>query len=404
VFAALKHYPTSVRLLLAAALFLTLGRAITLPYLVIFLSEHFDLGVSDIGLFVGGALVLGSLLSLYGGFLTDKHSSYRLILSLTGLFVVGFLGMCLTERPWLFFAFLVLFNFAYAVIDVVVKATVGRLLPEDERVAVFTVRYTLINAGYAIGPFIGAGLAHFDMKLPFLVSALLGVGYFITYFFLGDRKLAAAALGQAPVSFLAVGGTLLKDKRLVCFTIGGVLSAVVFGQFTAYLSQYLVTTSTPEFTYRAISAVVAVNATVVVCLQFIVGKHISPRHLTRWLTAGLSLFLLGVVGFALASTVLHWALAVAVFTLGEVIVFPTGYMFIDRIAPPHLRGMYYGAQNLSALGGAMGPVLCGFALAHQSPPFMFYLLAGFIITGGCFYLIGASHAKKQQQAQAAPSE
>jgi hypothetical protein len=69
-------------------------------------------------------------------------------------------------------------------------------------------------------------------------------------------------------------------------------------------------------------------------------------------------------------------------------------MFIDRIAPAHLRGMYYGAQNLSNLGGGLGPILCGFALATQSTHFMFYMLAAFIVAGGCFYLMGASYSKR----------
>lgn len=392
--AAFRHYPFSVNLLLLSSLFLTMGRAITLPYMVIYLSSNFTLGVSDIGLVVGSAMLVGSLLSVYGGYLTDKISSYRLILSFTGFFTLGFIGMCVTAHLWMFFLFLVAFNFAYSVIDIVVKAAFGKLLPEAERGKVFSVRYSLINIGYAVGPFIGAGFAHMDMKLPFLISAALGVGTFLTYMVWGDRTLSPTDRASPPVSFAAVGRILLKDYRLVCFTIGGALSAVAFGQFTGYISQYLVTTSTPEFTYQVISAVVAVNATVVICLQYLVGKRITNEHLNRWLTAGFSLFLLGVVGFALSTSVLHWALAVGIFTVGEVIVFPAEYMFIDRIAPEHLRGMYYGAQNLSSLGGALGPILCGFALASQPPHFMFYMLAGFIVAGGCFYLMGASYSNR----------
>lgn len=392
--AAFRHYPFSVNLLLLSSLFLTMGRAITLPYMVIYLSSNFTLGVSDIGLVVGSAMLVGSLLSVYGGYLTDKISSYRLILSFTGFFTLGFIGMCVTAHLWMFFLFLVVFNFAYSVIDVVVKAAFGKLLPEVERGKVFSVRYSLINIGYAVGPFIGAGFAHMDMKLPFLISAALGVATFLMYMIWGDRTLTPTDRASPPISFASVGRILLKDYRLVCFTIGGALSAVAFGQFTGYISQYLVTTSTPEFTYQVISAVVAVNATVVICLQYLVGKRITNEHLNRWLTAGFSLFLLGVVGFALSTSVLHWALAVGIFTVGEVIVFPAEYMFIDRIAPEHLRGMYYGAQNLSSLGGALGPVLCGFALASLPSHFMFHMLAAFIVAGGCFYLMGASFSNR----------
>lgn len=75
---------------------------------------------------------------------------------------------------------------------------------------------------------------------------------------------------------------------------------------------------------------------------------------------------------------------------GEIIVIPAEYMFIDRIAPDHLRGMYYGAQNLSNLGAALGPVLCGLVLASLPAHYMFYMLAAFIVGGGVFYFIGAS--------------
>jgi MFS family permease len=102
----------------------------------------------------------------------------------------------------------------------------------------------------------------------------------------------------------------------------------------------------------------------------------------------------GVAGFALSTTLLLWVLSMAIFTVGEIIVFPAEYMFIDRIAPDHLRGMYYGAQNLSNLGAALGPVLCGIVLASYPPHCIFYMLALFIVAGGVFYFLGASHSKK----------
>lgn len=135
---------------------------------------------------------------------------------------------------------------------------------------------------------------------------------------------------------------------------------------------------------------VAVNALVVIALQYPLGRRIDENRLETWLLAGLALFLAGVIGFALSTSVLHWVLAMAVFTLGEIIVFPAEYMFIDRIAPPQLRGMYYGAQNLSNLGGALGPVLCGWVLASLPAHWMFVMLGAFVVAGGVFYRLGAA--------------
>ncbi|MEO8646148.1 MFS transporter [Pseudomonas sp.] len=387
----LKNYPTTINLLLSASLILTLARAITLPYLVIYLSGSFSLSVADIGLVIGTTLIIGSLLSLYGGFLVDKMSSYRLILSFSGVFTLGFLGTFLARDLWLFYSCLVLINLAYAVIDIAVKSGFGSLLPVTDRSEVFSIKYTLTNIGYAVGPFLGAGMAKLDISLPFLLSAGLGAGFFFIYFVWGNRDLNATDEAQKPVPFLAVGKLLLQDYRLVCFTLGGLLSAVVFGQFTAYLSQYLVFTTTPESTYQIISTVVATNALMVIGLQYSIGRKISHRHLNLWLAAGLSMFMMGLAGFALSTSILLWVISIAIFTVGEIIVFPAEYMFIDKIAPDNLRGMYYGAQNLSNLGAALGPVLCGVVLATQPPHYIFYMLALFIIAGGMFYFLGASN-------------
>jgi MFS family permease len=387
----LKNYPTTINLLLSASLILTLARAITLPYLVIYLSGSFSLSVADIGLVIGSTLIIGSLLSLYGGFLVDKMSSYRLILAFSGVFTLGFLGTFLARELWLFYSCLVLINLAYAVIDIAVKSGFGSLLPVTDRSEVFSIKYTLTNIGYAVGPFLGAGMAKLDISLPFLLSAGLGAGFFFIYFVWANRDLNATDSAKKPVPFLAVGKLLLQDYRLVCFTLGGLLSAVVFGQFTAYLSQYLVVTTTPESTYQIISTVVATNALMVISLQYSIGRKISHRHLNLWLVAGLSMFMMGLAGFALSTSILLWVISIAIFTVGEIIVFPAEYMFIDKIAPDNLRGMYYGAQNLSNLGAALGPVLCGIVLATQPPHYIFYMLALFIVAGGMFYFLGASN-------------
>ncbi|KQM50510.1 MFS transporter [Pseudomonas sp. Leaf15] len=388
--ATLKHYPPALNLLLSASLILTLARAITLPYLVIYLSGHFGLSIADIGLVIGSTLIIGSLLSLYGGFLVDRMRSYRLMLTFCAVFTLGFLGAAVAPVLWLFYLCLVAVNLAYAVIDIAVKAGFGSLLPVDRRSEAFSIKYTLTNIGYAVGPFLGARLATVDASLPFMLSAGLGAGFLLIYGVWGDRHLLTAEANPPAIAFLAVGTLLLRDYRLVCFTLGGLLSAVVFGQFTAYLSQYLIVTTTPQETYRIISTLVATNALMVISLQYSLGKRISPRYLNRWLAAGLSLFILGLGGFALSTTLVMWVLSMAIFTLGEIIVFPAEYMFIDNIAPNHLRGMYYAAQNLGNVGAALGPVLCGWVLATQPAYSMFYMLVFFVVAGGLMYCLGGS--------------
>jgi len=386
--AALKRYPAAVRLLLATTFALTLARALTLPYLVVYLANNFQLSVSQIGLLIGGALIIASLLSLYGGHLVDTVRTHTLVVVSTLVFTLAFVSAMASRSAALFFLCLVLINLALAVVDIAAKAGFCALLPVAERAEVFAIKYTLRNVGYAVGPLLGVAMLELDDHLPFVASALIGLGTGLAYQRLGDRGLQAAAPAQLGAAFAQVALGLARDRRLVYFTLGGVLSAVVLGQFGAYLSQYLMVTTSPAEAARLVGYLVTTNAVTVIALQHLIGRRISRQHLMPWLLAGMGLFIAGLLGFSLADSVLAWCLAMLVFTLGEIIVIPAEYMFIDLIAPEHLRGVYYGAQNLSNLGTALGPVMVGIALGQWWPGAIFYLLVMSVILAAVFYWMG----------------
>lgn len=170
---------------------------------------------------------------------------------------------------------------------------------------------------------------------------------------------------------------------------------MVFGQFTGYLSQYLIIATNAEFAYRVIGLVMLVNACMVIALQYLLSRGMRQDNMLRWLAFGTLFFVLGLLGFALAGQSLWlWALAMAVFTLGEIIVIPVEYMFIDFIAPAHLKGSYYGMQNLSNLGGA-NPVLCGLLLSYAAPPLMFAMLIAAALFSLLFFFLGHRLAQRQ---------
>jgi MFS family permease len=385
---ALKRYPNPVRLLLLTTFTLTMARAITLPYLVVYLADNFQLSVGRIGLVIGGALIVASLLSLYGGHLVDTVRNHTLVIASLLVFALAFVGAIASRSAALFFLCLVVINLALALVDIAAKAAFCALLPVEQRAEVFAIKYTLSNIAYAVGPMLGVALIEVDGHLPFVVSALIGLAMCLAYQRLGVRDLQPQDRPQPGAGFAQVALGLLRDRRLVCFTLGGVLSAVVFGQFTAYLSQYLVVTRNPAEAARLVGYLVTTNAVTVIALQYLIAKRIDRRRLMPWLMAGMGLFVAGLLGFSLAGTALAWCLAMLVFTLGEIIVIPAEYMFIDLIAPEHLRGIYYGAQNLGNLGAALGPVLVGAALGHLVPVAVFYLLIGSVILAGVFYWLG----------------
>ncbi|AHK20797.1 MFS transporter [Yersinia similis] len=374
----MQRFQSRVTNLLIASLVLTIGRAVTLPFITIYLVEHFQLAPDNVGLLLGASLALGIFTSLYGGYLVDKFNKKHLILLTIILFSATFFALPWIEHPAWIILILALLHSAYSVYVIAVKACFADWLPVNERIKAFSANYTLVNVGWAIGPVMGVLVVGFGPQLPFIISGALALLVVIVLKFrINDADMLATerASSESVPDLRQTFNILRHDKRLIYFTLGSMLGAMVFAQFSGYLSQYLITVSDANFAYQVIGAVMTVNATIVITLQYLLSRRMNQQNLMRWLMIGTLFFIIGLLGFMVAQdSIPLWMLAMAIFSLGEIIVIPAEYLFIDFIAPANLKGSYYGVQNLGQLGGAINPVLCGFLLAYTVPEMMFYML------------------------------
>ena len=64
-------------------------------------------------------------------------------------------------------------------------------------------------------------------------------------------------------------------------------------------------------------------------------------------------------------------------SLAEAILFPTMNVHIDRLAPDHLRGAYFGATSFYSLGFALAPLGGGLMLDHIGG-FWLYIVSAFL--------------------------
>ena len=398
----MKGFPPLINALLASSLALTIGRGVTLPFITIYLTGHFHLLPKSVGIILGASLAIGIFASLYGGYLVDKFNKNTLILISTLLFALSFFAIPWIPRPGGIIVVLAILHTAYSVLGITIKACFADGLPVAQRIKAFSINYTLVNVGWAVGSSLGVMVAGLNPLLPFYLSGGLAL-LTVTALSFGLRRQGTASPGAtelapiAPPDFRQTLAILRNDRRLIYFTLGSTLGAVVFGQFTGYLSQYLILVSNAEFAYQVIGAVMIVNACIVIALQYLLSRGMRQENMLRWLVLGTLFFILGLIGFSLAGQSLWlWIAAMAIFTLGEIIVIPVEYMFIDFIAPQHLKGSYYGVQNLSALGGAINPVLCGFILSYAAPHMMFLMLIAAALFSLLFFFLGHRLAQKQQ--------
>jgi MFS family permease len=243
---------------------------------------------------------------------------------------------------------------------------------------------------------LGVMIAGLYTPAPFLIAA--SIAFFSMFLMTGiPRDPARMPVAGQAQGFLKTLVTLKNDRTLILFTAGCLLSTVVHGRFTFYLSQYLLVTSNPEHTMEIMAALLACNAISVILLQYQIGRFLKREQLRHWIVAGTALFIAGLIGFSLADSLLSWCVAMFIFTLGEIIIYPAEFLFVDTLAPQALRGSYYGAQNLAALGGALSPMICGFLLLHSPAPTMFYALSALAAVGGLLCFISGRQTELKQK-------
>ncbi|CAI8848683.1 Multidrug resistance protein MdtH [Pseudomonas sp. IT-P253] len=378
-------YSLVIRRLMIVSLTIVVSRAITSPLLTLFLSNKLGLNQQDVGLLLGIAVFIATLLALYGGYIIDRLEKRRLLILAMLSSAIGFVLLTFAQNLYLTTVTLVITETASALFLIGSKAILSENLPLGQRAKAFSLRYTLTNIGYATGPMLGVVIAGVYPIAPFLIAG--GIAFFSIFLMFGIPRDSAQtpAIGQ-PQSFLKTLITLKNDRTLIMFTGGCLLSTVVHGRFTLYLSQYLLVTHDSKRALETMAALLACNAISVILLQYQIGRFLKREQLRYWIAGGTSLFIVGLIGFSLAYSLLSWCMAMFIFTLGEMIIYPAEFLFVDTLAPEELRGSYYGAQNLAALGGALSPVICGYLLMHTPAPTMFYALSALTAMGGslCF--------------------
>ena len=392
---AVTRYSPLIRRLLICSLTIVVSRAITSPLLTLFVSDKLGLNQQDVGLLLGIAVFVATLLSLYGGYIIDRFEKRRLLVLSMASSAVGLVLLTFAENLYLTTITLIVTETASALFLIGSKAILSDNLPVGQRAKAFSLSYTLTNIGYAVGPMLGVLIAGAFASAPFLIAA--AIAFFSMFLMTGiPADPAKGAPASQAQSFLKTLITLKNDRTLIMFTAGCLLSTVVHGRFTFYLSQYLLVTSDDQNTLKVMAALLACNAISVILLQYQVGRFLKREQLRQWIVAGTGLFILGLIGFSLADSLVSWCVAMFIFTLGEMIIYPAEFLFVDTLAPEELRGSYYGAQNLAALGGAVSPVICGFMLMHSPAPTMFYALSALAALGGLLcYMSGRRGDLKQ---------
>jgi dipeptide/tripeptide permease len=267
-----------------------------------------------------------------------------------------------------------------AVVKPVVVGTTARAASENVRPMGYSIYYTVVNVGAAIGPVTAsivrntAGIENV-FRLSAAVTLAMAV---VTLLFYREPELAGeprvGTIGEAFTNLVRV----LGDVRFVTFLLIFSGFWVVFWQQYISLPIYVRTYINPD---ANVDALLSVEATAVIIGTFIVNYLLRRVPAFAAIIAGVLISSLSWLFLTFGNGTGFIVAALIVLALGEVVQAPRYYEYMSRLAPPGQQGLFMGYAFLPIgigyliAGRAAGWLLRYFGEVRQQPELMWYVVS-----------------------------
>jgi MFS family permease len=376
----IEEYPRPFWILVGVTFVDMLGASLLFPYFSLYATQRFGIGMTQVGIAIGLFSLSDMIGNVLGGALTDRMGRKKMVIF--GLVTSAGVTLLLGWVPSfdMFIAAALLIGTFATIAGPARQAMVADLLPESRRAEGYGILRVSFNLAVTIGPAIGGMMAARSYMLLFISDAALSlVTAVIILLLLPETRPGLRMSGRPRESMgrtFAGYGTVLRDRVFVAFCVLCVLMSVVYIQMNTTLGVYLRDVHGIE--PLRYGYILSMNAAMVVLFQFGVTRRIRRVPPYRAMAAGVALY---AVGFALYGVVADYSLflaAMAVITIGEMIVAPVSQALVAGLAPADMRGRYMAVFGFSwVIPGVVGPLLAGLVLDHLDPSWL-WLGAGVV--------------------------
>jgi POT family proton-dependent oligopeptide transporter len=367
----------------------------TTAVLAIYLNEQLHFSTELTGWILGTFGLVVWFLPILGGTLADRFGFRRALMfaylvMTAGYFLLGSLSATWMAPvrhalgdEWLVLAILMIPTLGPGVVKPCVAGTTALASSENVRSIGYSIYYTLVNIGGALGPIIAFLVRKqlgWGMEAVFRVaSCSVFLMFWVTLLFYREP----ARSGREPVASVAQAFqnmvVVLGNFRFVVFLL------IVSGFYIVFWQEFI---SAPLFTRNFIHSKADVDLLLSVDPAMIIFFQIAITYLTRrmqpvramalgFLVAGLAWIVL-----AVRPSVPMVAVAFAILALGEMMYAARFYEYVSRLAPSGQQGLYMGYAFLPvAIGYFIAGILGGhllhyFGVVLKRPQEMWWVVMG----------------------------
>lgn len=372
--------------------------------LAIYLSEQLHFSKELTGWMMGIFGFVVWFLPVLGGTLADRFGFRRALLFAYLVMTVGYslLGSlstpwmqsarhALTDK-WLVLGILMIPALGPAVVKPCVAGTTARASTENVRSIGFSIYYTLVNVGGALGPIMAWFVrTRLGIENVFRVSALsVFLMFCVTLIFFREPDQP----GEHQVASVAAA---LKNMVIVLRNFRFVLFLVIWSSFYVVFWQEFI--SAPLFLRGYVDPnanadkVLSVDALAVICFQILVSYLTRKIPAFPAMTLGLLISSLAWLILAIHPTTVGLIGALVVLALGEMTQSARYYEYISRLAPPGRQGLYMGYAFLPiAIGYFIAGPLGGYLLREfgdvlHRPQQMWWVVTGIGVAGAALMVV-----------------
>jgi MFS family permease len=250
------------------------------------------------------------------------------------------------------------------------SALLADLTPAGQRVTAYAVYRLAFNAGWAFGPATAGFLATHSFFWLFLGDAVTSALFGLVALAALPRSPRISNEGDGWADGLKAAAGDSQFRRLL---VASLAIALVFFQMNSTFGLHVRGLGFSATTYGLL---LSLNGVLVVCFELFLTSFTQRFEARRTMAAGYALVGIGFALNAWAKTVPGLALAMSVFTFGEMVAMPVSSAYLADLAPAPLRGRYIGLLGLTwALGLICGPAF-GMAVYHYSPALLWCSCGG----------------------------
>jgi len=345
--------------------------------LAVFIAEQVGLGAEAAGFLAGSVFnTLLYFLPVLAGTVVDRYGFKRSLMACFGIFSVGYLLIGLGGLPvgqplvqavgakaWMLMA-LVVTAIGGSLIKPSIVGTVARTTTDETKALGYSIYYTLVNIGGAVGPFIALAVReNVGISYVLVVSSLTSLVLFTgTALFYREPPRPADA---PPARSMA---KVLADMVLVFGNLRFMLFLVIFSGFWAmfwhvfYALPFYVKDFLKFARFEVIETVDAMTIIVVTIPVTAIAKRLKPLSamVLGFVLATACWFIMGAI-----PTVAGAVAAMMLFAVGEAIQSPRFYEYVSNLAPAEQVGTYMGFAFLPiAIGTFIAGWSSGYLVKH----------------------------------------